>query len=44
MLTEGLNNFGTEEDTLQIKVKNYLLSTGLVEQDLAKIRDILVTD
>ena len=43
-LTEGLNNFGTEEDTLQIKVKNYLLSTGLVEQDLAKIRDILVTD
>lgn len=42
-LTEGLNNFGTEEDTLQIKVKNYLLSTGLTEQDLAKIRDILVT-
>ena len=43
-LKEGLDEFGEEGDTLQIKVKNYLLSTGLSEQDLAKIRDILVTD
>ncbi len=43
-LTEGLNDFGTEEDTLQKKVENYLISCGVEEETFAKIRSILVTE
>ncbi len=43
-LIKGLENYGGKDVPLSVKFENYLISIGVTEEELGKIRDILLED
>lgn len=43
-LTKGLENFGGKDAPLSVKFENYLKSIGVTEEELNKIRELLLED
>ena len=43
-LTKGLENFGGKDAPLSVKFENYLKSIGVTEEELDKIRELLLED
>ena len=39
---DALSEYGSEKDTLVTKSRNFILSTGITEEEIAKIRKILL--
>lgn len=41
-LLKGLDEYGTQDDSINIKCENFLLSCGITQEEIDKIREILI--